>query len=213
MEENVASIGKIDYCPGSNRILPDTGLPLHILKDEPLDFEKYDLVCICSNNFSVPLGYTGSIIIGDNVIVNPIEFIKKFDGKKITVSKNVRVVTYLQKFLDEAIASVGKNTLHGVIPDLNGLILMGDIFNSHFESSLKIIIKFQENLLEMYSKEYDYNISFSEVEKKQIKWFSALKSLQKKNNFEFCFNSSYLIISEMEIGKKILVIGDAKDIH
>ena len=164
------------------------------------------------------------LYIGNGVVVDAVSLIAEisqlkklgFDvAPRLYISNRAKLVSYLHPFLDKAEeyyrskkgTKVG-TTGRGIGPAYSDArarrgLLIGDLLLPDFNQKESDLSKFHTNFLNMYRKEYGFEISAEVIKETRIKWLEAIKQLKK---LQIC-DLSFLVQKRLSEWKNILAEG------
>src|SRR3989344_2162851 len=164
------------------------------------------------------------LYVGNGVVVDAISLIKEISELKslgfnvtprLYISNRAKLVSYLHIFLDQAdeyrrkkLGTQIGTTSRGIGPTYSDVrarrvLLVGDVLSPDFTKKEAILSKFHINLLNMYKKEYGFEIPEQKIKEARAKWLEALKELKK---LKIC-DVSFSIQKRLKEGKNILAEG------
>lgn len=164
------------------------------------------------------------LYIGNGVVIDAVSLIKEIRELKekgfdvvprLFISNRAKLVSYLHPFLDQAEetyrskegAKIG-TTARGIGPAYSDSrarrgFLAGDILFPDFEQREKELSEFHLNFLNMYKKEYGFEIAEEKIREAKEKWLTAVGEMKK---LQICDLSS-LIQKRLSEGENILAEG------
>jgi len=164
------------------------------------------------------------LYIGSEVVVDVVSLVKEIHELKalgfdvvprLYISNRAKLVSYLHSFLDQA-EEVRRNkngarigtTARGIGPAYSDSrarrgLLLGDITLAEFEEKEKELSTFHLHLLQMYEKEYGFELSEEKIKEAKEKWFESIEEIKK---LKIC-DLSHLIQERLKEGKNILAEG------
>jgi adenylosuccinate synthase len=164
------------------------------------------------------------LYIGNGVVVDVVSLIKEISELKklgfnvaprLYISNRAKLVSYLHPFLDQAEehyrsgggAKIG-TTSRGIGPTYSDIrarrgLLIGDVLLPDFKKRESNLSEFHMNFLNMYKKEYGFDLSLEKIKEARVKWLEAIKELKK---LQIC-DLSFLIQKRLLEGKNILAEG------
>lgn len=164
------------------------------------------------------------LYIGNGVVVDVVSLMKEIKELKtlgfdvvprLYISDRAKLVSYLHPFLDQAeefyrskgSAKIG-TTSRGIGPAYSDSrarrgLLMGDLLFTNFEQKVSDFSSFQMNFLNMYRKEYGFEIMDEKIKEAKDKWMDAVSEMKK---LQIC-DVSALVLNRLEKGKNILAEG------
>jgi len=164
------------------------------------------------------------LYIGNGVVVDVPSLIKEitelkkmgFDvAPRLYISNRAKLVSYMHSFLDQAEehyrskggAKVG-TTGRGIGPSYSDSrarrgLLIGDVLETDFKQKESALSEFHMNFLNMYKREYGFEIPLQKIKEARGKWLQAIKQLKKLNICDL----SLLAQKRLSEGKNILAEG------
>lgn len=164
------------------------------------------------------------LYIGNEVVVDVVSLVKEINELKslgydvvprLYISNRAKLVTYMHPFLDQAEEArrtkkgekIG-TTARGIGPAYSDArarrgLLMGDIFLPDFDEKLNELTLFHTHLLQMYKKEYGYELNENKFSEAEENWLKVIEEVKKLNICDL----SKLIQERLNEGKNILAEG------
>jgi adenylosuccinate synthase len=164
------------------------------------------------------------LYVGNEVVVDAISLLKEINELKdlgfdvaplLYISNRAKLVSYLHPFLDQAEESYRNKsgnkigtTARGIGPAYSDSrarrgFLVGDLNFPDFIQKEKDLTQLHMNILNMYKKEYGFEVLEDKIKDAREQWLKAIEEIKK---LQIC-DLSFLIQKKLSEGKNILAEG------